>query len=493
MKGIFRSLYWKLSAAFLLLLTLLGAAYMYLTLFASEMYFAETSQRLNAELARHIREEIQPFLEDGQPNQPALGGLFHNVMVVNPGVEVYLLDTLGNILAFDAPREKVKLKRISLQPIEEFLLNGGVRMELGDNPRDPANPKVFSAASVSMGGRRYGYIYVILRGEEYDSIAERILASHILTLAMRGLLLTILAAAVVGLVALAMVTRKLRGLTRTALAIKEGNYALRVHITSHDELDDLGRAFNAMADTLARQVEGLRRMDELRRELIANVSHDLRTPLASMQGYLETVLMKNDQLSPDERREYLEVIFNNTERLSRLVHELFELSKLEARQTQPHIELFSLAELANDLLQKFTPIATAKHVRLEIRAGDHLPLVDGDISMIERVLQNLLENAITYTPAEGTVTIQLEQRKNKVRVYVNDTGVGIPEADLPYVFDRFYQVRTKRETGGAGLGLSIVRKILEAHGETISVESSENNGSSFWFELPVAVIRKKVA
>jgi signal transduction histidine kinase len=485
LKGFFRSLYWKLSAVFLLLLVLVGAAYTYLTLFSSEMYFAETSQRLNASLAQHIVDDIRPFV-DGRPNLEGMNQLFHNVMVVNPAVEVYLLDANGAIITYDAPREKIKISSVSLDPINEFLTSDGTRLVLGDNPRDIHKPKVFSAAPVIMDGRTYGYVYVILRGEEYDSIADRIQESHILTLGLRGLLLSLVAAGAIGLVALGFVTKKLGRLTNTALAFKDGDYSRRLRITSNDELDELGRAFNAMADTLSRHVEALERTDALRRELIANVSHDLRTPLASIQGYLETVLMKESNLSEEERREYLEVIFSNTERLGKLIQELFDLSKLEAKETQPHVEPFSLVELASDLVQKFTPIAEKKGVRISTKLPGKLPPVNADIGLIDRVLQNLLDNAIAYTNAGGEVRLSFDEHDHKLRVCLEDSGVGIPEADLPYVFDRFYQARRKGKTGGAGLGLAIVKKILEAHGERIVVESKVNEGTRFSFHLPLA-------
>lgn len=484
-RGFFTSLYWKLSAVFLLLLLMVGAAYTYMTLFSSEMYFAETSQRLNSALAQHIVDDIRPFV-NGKPNIEGMHKLFHDVMVVNPSVEVYLLDAHGTILTFDAPKEKVQLAAVSLQPIHEFLSSSGSQLVLGDNPRDPNTPKVFSAAPVIVDGATHGYVYVILRGEDYDSIADRIRQSHILTLGLRGLLLSLVAAAAIGLVALSFVTKKLRRLTTTALAFADGDYSRRVRITSNDELDELGRAFNAMADTLARHVRELERTDELRRELIANVSHDLRTPLASIQGYLETVLMKESNLSAVERHRYLEVIFSNTERLSRLIGELFELSKLEAKQTQAHVEPFSLVELASDLLQKFTPIAQAKGVTLVADVLHPNPSVCADIGLIDRVLQNLLDNAITYTNSGGEVRLVVEGHAGKVRVSVEDTGIGIDPTDLPYVFDRFYQARTKGRTGGAGLGLAIVKKILEAHGEEIVVESRVNYGTRFTFTLPVA-------
>jgi len=484
LRGFVRSLYWKLSAVFLLLLTLVGAAYIFLTFSSSGEYFAETSQRLNASVAQHIVNDIQLF-PDGKPNLKAMNDLFHSVMVVNPSVEVYLLNAQGEILTFDAPKEKVTRTSVALEPINEFLASGGKKYVLGDNPRDIHKPKVFSAAPATMNGMIYGYIYVILGGEEYDSIAERIQKSHILTLGLRGFLLSLLAAGMIGLVALAFVTRKLRRMTKTVMAFKGGDYAQRVTIASNDELDQLGRAFNDMAATIQHNVDALNAADALRRELIANVSHDLRTPLASVQGYIETVLMKDATLNTEERRQYLTTIFNSTERLSKLVQELFELSKLEANQSQPHMEPFSMPELVNDLTSKFVPQAAKEGVLISAEIPRTLALVNGDIGMIERALQNLIENALRHTPRGGRVKVVLGQHNARVQVQVIDTGIGIPEKDLPYIFDRFYQARSReKSSSGAGLGLAITKKILEAHGEDITVESRVDVGTRFMFELP---------
>jgi len=487
----FRSLYWKLSAIFLVLLTFVGAAYIYLTIFSTEMYFAETSQRLNAQLAQHIVEDISPILADGSLNHEALNTLFHSVMVVNPGVEVYLLDSTGTILAFDAPPEKVKLRSVSLAPIQEFIGSGNREVILGDNPRDEHEPKVFSAAPMYRDGVVQGYVYVILRGEEFDSVAERIFSSGILQLGIRGFGLSILAAAVVGLLALALVTGKIRRVTRTALAIKGGDLSQRVRITSNDEMDELGEAVNAMADTLAQHVEELKRTDTLRRELIANVSHDLRTPLASMHGYLETILMKGEDLPVEQHERYLGIIMSNTERLRKLVRELFELSRLEAKEMTPELEPFSLAELVNDLMQKFTPAAREKDVKLVARFSQEIPRVVADIGMIDRVLNNLMDNAIAHTGSGGQVCVSLDQEDGKIVTRFEDTGVGIASDDLPFIFDRFFRARRDEKRGGAGLGLAISKRIIEAHGERISVRSEVHRGTSFAFSLTVAEREKE--
>ncbi|MDH3252145.1 MAG: HAMP domain-containing histidine kinase [Ignavibacteria bacterium] len=481
----FQSLYWKLSTVFLVLLVLVGAVYTYLTLFQTEMYFAETNQRLNAMLADHIVREIQPFV-DGKPNFDAMDGIFHDVMVVNPSVEVYLLDAGGEILTFSAPPDKVTMSSVSLEPVREFIASGGTRFVLGDNPRNAHSRKVFSAAPVIMDERLYGYVYVILGGEEYDSVAQRIVDSHILTLGIRGLLLSLMGAAFIGLVSIAFVTRKLRHITKTVNLFKEGDYTQRVTVASTDELDQLGAAFNEMADTITRNIESVRHSDTLRRELIANVSHDLRTPLASMQGYIETVLMKNESLSDEERSDYLKTILSSSERLTNLVHELFELSKLETNQVRPHPEPFSLPELINDLTMKFSPQAEKLGVRLSATTQQGLPFVRADIGLIERVLQNLIENAIKFTPRGGMVVVEAVRTDGKVLTRVRDSGIGIPDEELPHIFNRFYRARTKHDTPGTGLGLSIARKILELHGEEISVKSRMNEGTTFTFELPAA-------
>jgi signal transduction histidine kinase len=469
---------------FLLLLALVGAAYIGVSLFASEMYFAETSQRLNVDLAKHIVDEIQPFV-DGRPNFPAMDEIFHDVMVVNPAVEVYLLDSSGHILTFDAPPEKVKMNRVSLEPVREFLASAGGRFVLGDNPRDERKPRVFSAAPVTVNGTVYGYIYVILRGEEYDSAAGRIQQSHILGLALRGLLLSLLGAGLIGLVAIAFVTRKLRRLMRAVNAFREGDWTARVQVSSNDELDRLAGAFNEMAGTIEGNLDELRRADALRRELIANVSHDLRTPLASMQGYIETVLMKHETLQPGERQELLRVILGGAERLSHLVEELFELSKLEARESKPRPELFSLPELVNDLVQKFEPIARSRKVTVSASSAAGLPMVTADLGMIERVLQNLIDNAVKYNRPGGSVTITLSESAGKIRTTVEDTGIGIAEEDIPFLFDRFYRSRRGSREGarGAGLGLAIASKIMQTHGERIHVTRKPGGGSSFSFDL----------
>jgi signal transduction histidine kinase len=217
---------------------------------------------------------------------------------------------------------------------------------------------------------------------------------------------------------------------------------------------------------------------------VANVSHDLRTPLASLHGYLETLLMKEGKLSAQEQRNFLEIAVKQSERLGTLVAELFELAKLESHETQLHCELFSLGELVQDVAQKLQLAAEKKKIRLQTHFRADLPFVFADIRLIERVLENLIENALRYTPEGGTVTVALAREGKKVAVRVEDTGCGIPQQDLPYIFNRFYRGENHQRSEGAGLGLAITKRILDLHGCLIETVSAVNVGTSIGFQLP---------
>jgi signal transduction histidine kinase len=482
----FRSLYWKLSATFLLLLVVLAVAYVYITAFTAEMYFQEANQRINAAVAEHIAREMN-LIVDGMIDQETVATLFHNIMVINPSVEVYLLDPQGKILSSFAPGKVVQRISVSLEPIHKFLQAKGTSFVLGDDPKNAKGEKVFSAARIERNGKLEGYLYVILGGEEYDSAAQFLLGSYILRLASRTMGLTLIAAAVIGLVAFRLITKSLRTTIQTVREFQSGNFEARVPPSSSLETQQLARAFNEMAETIVRHIEEMKTMDNLRRDLVANVSHDLRTPLVSIHGYVETILMKEDTLSKDERLHYLTTVRQSAEKLKRLVEELFELSKLEAKQTKPRLEPFSIAELVQDVAQKFQLLAEQHQVRIETLYPRDLPLVTADIALIERVFQNLLENALKHTPANGVITIRLEPMNNQVKVNVADTGLGIPPEELPFVFQR-YRRSSQGSSGndtGAGLGLAIVKKILEVHGLSISVSSRMKEGTAFSFHLPV--------
>lgn len=492
----FNTLYKKLAALLFLLLTAVGACLIWLYVYTADMYNQELSQKLNATLAQHIVSDSLP-LQHGEVNQSALDGIFHMLMVINPNIEVYLLDTEGRILGYSAPPEKIKRESINLKPVIRFLASGAKQPLIkGDDPRHLSRQKIFSAAPIPAQGPREGYLYVILGGEAYDSAADMIQGSYFLKIGLTGLASALLVALLAGLWLLGLVTRrvgKLSAIMNNFLSeAKNREFITRYPAPQHprDEIDALGRTFNIMADKIDAQLEELKANDTKRRELIANVSHDLRTPLTSLQGYLETLTLKRDTLSEEQRQKYLEIVTGHSQRLGQLVSELFELAKLDSVETLLHVEPFSLAELAQDVIQKYQLTAQQKDIQLNANFGDALPSAYGDIGLIQRVLENLIDNAIRYTLPGGSITIELADNRDNIAVKIIDTGCGIDKEELPHIFDRFY--RSKRENKersyNSGLGLAITKRILSLHGSDIAADSDRKQGTTFTFELPAQPI-----
>ena len=489
----FRSLYAKLAAVLLGLFCLVGVSFILITVFSTEMYQQEVNQKLNRDLAEHIVAE-KLLLENNRINEEALGEIFHMLMVINPSIELYLLDPKGEILAFSAPPGKVKRKHVDLGPVKTWLAGVTALPVLGDDPRDPHGRKVFSVARIPEHGDLEGYLYVILGGQIYDSVVQKIQGSYILQSSVWVISASLLFSVVAGLLLFALLTRRLKRLATTMGAFKkdgtvnQANLPLIVREHSADEIDRLGSTFKQMAERIDDQMEKLRKADTLRRELVANVSHDLRTPLATLQGYIETLLLKDRSLSAEDRRSYLKIAISHCERLSKLVSELFELAKLDSHQANLHREPFSLSELIQDVVQKFQLAAKERRLTISTDIGQEFPFVYADIGLVERTLENLIENALRHTPQGGSINIGLLPGQEDLTVQVSDTGFGIPQEELPRIFERFYQLDKSRSAkhGYSGLGLAIAKRIVELHERQIEVVSELNKGTTFSFPLPVA-------
>ncbi len=486
-----RTLYGRMAAVLLGLLVFLGVVYVAVAVHSNRRYEQEVTQRLNRGLASHLVAE-DVLLVDGEVNEAALEHVFHTLMVINPAIEVYLLDLDGAIITYSAPAGHVKRRRVDTGPIEAFLAGDQRLPILGDDPRALGRRKVFSASPIMVGDRYEGYLYVVLAGEQYDSVAQVLRGNHILRLGLSVVGGALVVALLAGLGMFNMLTRPLRRLTSTVERFRSGDFsdpaAIPAASGGDDEVSRLETAVALMGERIIQQVRALRQTDELRRELVANVSHDLRTPLSSLQGYLETVVLKGEELKEAERRRYLAIAASHGDRLRRLVDELFELARLESPEMEPEVEPFPLAELVQDVVQEFRLEAADKGVRLAARLPEDLPLAAADIALIQRVLQNLVANAIKHTEEGGSVEVILEACGGEaVSVRVEDTGCGIPAEQLVRVFDRFYQVpRPDVAAGGprGGLGLAIVKRILQLHGSSIEAASTLGHGTTFRFSLP---------
>lgn len=489
----FRSLYAKLAAVLAGLFCLIGLMFIAVALFSMDMYQKEANQRLNRNLARHVVSQ-KLLIQKNRINQPALAEVFHMLMVINPSIEIYLLDPAGNTLAYSAPKDRIKRQAVDLRPIRNWLAGNTKFPLLGDDPRSPAGQKTFSAARIPERGELEGYLYIILGGEAYDSIAQKLKGSYILQLSAWIVFASLCFALIAGLLLFGLLTGRLKRLVKVMETFKRDGAFEKIDVAVKegrriDEIDRLALTFKEMVARIDDQMDKLQKSDSERRQLVANVSHDLRTPLATLQGYIETLLIKDRDLSQAERTNYLETAIRHCERLNKLVNELLELAKLESLEISLCCEPFNLGELVYDVVQKFRLKAEEKRIELKARIDPALPFVNSDIGMIERVLENLIENAINYTPVGGSVNIDLTLECRDVLIQVKDTGHGIPEEELPYIFNRFYQLDKSRKNkyGHFGLGLAIAKKILELHDRSIRVKSTLNAGTTFSFQLPVDI------
>jgi len=479
------SLFWRISAVFLGILVFLGLVYVFIAVQSANRYYQETTQQLNADVAEQMLEEVTPFV-GGEVNEEALGQLMHSMMAVNPNLEIYLLDPNGEILSFVVLKKKVKLNFVDMEPVKEFISTKGKQFILGDDPKDTGNKKIFSATEVRENGKLLGYVYMILASEEHDTVAAALWDSYILRVSVNSFIVTLVTAFMLGLLLVWLLTRNLRKIIATFKKFEAGDLHARVPERSNDELGQLSKTFNHMADTILANIEELKKVDTLRKELIANVSHDLRNPLSLIHGYMETLILKEKDLTAGEREKYMNIVLNNTTKLKKLVAELFELSKLEAKQIKLHKEPFSISELLHDISVKHQLNARKKNIEIEANLQNSNYFVNADLAMMERVIQNLLENAIKYTPENEKIQIRLEEKSKELMVSITNTGVGIAESDLPNIFDRYYKISEPlSDDSGTGLGLAIVKNILELHNSFIDVNSKIQDFTTFYFKLPL--------
>jgi len=480
MKSLQNSLFWRLSLFFLLGLMVLAGGYIYITYSTSLEYSQETSQKLNRSVAKRIAKHTKPFL-NGSLDTLEVKNIFHNVMVLNPSVEVYLLNNEGEILSFYAPFGKVKLTHLDLGPIHEFEENPDAVIK-GEDPRNPGVYKIFSASKILDSENQVGYIYVILASEEYTTVTSMLENSFRMKLATKSILVTLISTIVIGMILIWYLTKNLNKIIKSVNDFKNGDLNARINLKTKGELSVLANNIDEMSDTLVEYINERKSLENLKKELIANVSHDLRTPLTSIQGYAETLVMLDEKLSKEDKMKYTNFILSSTEKVKKLVDDLFEISKLESNSVRTQFETFSIEEMVSDIVSKYELIAKSNDLELEFESNVKKPYVYADIALINRVMQNLIDNAIKHTPSGGKVKVIIQMINDQLMVSVKDTGVGIPDGELPYIFDRY---RKGNSESGTGLGLAIVKKILELHNSEIDVVSVLQQGTSFTFNLPV--------
>lgn len=281
------------------------------------------------------------------------------------------------------------------------------------------------------------------------------------------------------------ITLPIRQMKETAEQIAKGNSAPRVRIKSRDELGELADSLNTMADELQQKIEDLRQMDRVRTDFVANVSHELKTPLTLIKGYTET--LQGDAMGDKAKAgRFVSIIKEHADRLSNIVDDLLSLSELESSKDYIDRAQFDLNKLIEDIALGFGHAITSKKQILTVNSQSDDLIINADRNKIEQVLVNLIDNAVKYTGESGRIELSVDELNGEIRITVRDTGIGIAKEHLDRIFERFYRAdkARSRELGGTGLGLSIAKHIILAHNGKITVESELNNGTKVSVTLP---------
>ncbi|TLV19860.1 HAMP domain-containing histidine kinase [Klebsiella indica] len=485
------SLSQRLALVFTLLLLLCAIAVCLIQLYSSAQYGNAMVQRLSAGLAAQIAAR-EPLLDPrGQVDRQKLKPLFDRLMTFNPSVELYVISPDGKLLADAAPPGHIKRQRVNLAPVHTFLSGGGWPI-YGDDPRSADRQKVFSVAPLRLDGQLRGYLYIILQGETFNELAASAWQKTLSSLLLWTLLLVTGLGLLAGWLAWYWVTRPVRQLTALVATEQQDSIdaikalaAQTPEAKPGNEVAVLHKRFIVLARQIAGQWDRLADSDRQRREFIANISHDLRTPLTSLLGYLETLTLKADRLTAEENKQYLNIALRQGNKVRHLSQQLFELARLEHGAIKPQPETFSLAELVQDVAQKFDlPIATRK-IGLQLDLAVGLPQITADLSMIERVLTNLLDNAIRHTPEGGLIRLTARQSGRSLIVEVADSGPGIADEQRATLFERPSVLASGAQSASrGGLGLLIVRRMLQLHGGDIRLIAAPA-GACFQFTLPL--------
>jgi signal transduction histidine kinase len=478
------NLYWRIVALYLALLLVLCALATLGVAQQFEGFLSEVEQRLNRSLAINLSRELGPALN--AQDRDGVEQSVRRITGINPSIDIYVLSLDGRVTAAFTGKPVLR-DRVNVAPIREFLTKDASFPIRATDPGDPKADKVFSAAILpgTLGG---GYLYAILPGMPFETAAHMVRTSYVLRAAASVLVAVLLAAFVAGLVFFFLLTRRFQRLTLTVKRFQEGAFHERAEITPKDQIGRLGATFNDMAATIEGQFEALKQTDEARRAFASNISHDFRTPLTALRGYADRLLRAEDRLSLPERREHLSVILKSAAQLEHLANQLAIMVQLDGSGDYvPKLESLSIAELVQDAVLKFAPIAQERGVTLTLLNPQDVPQVMGDIALLERAIANLLDNALKNTDPGGQVSISLPVTESHVTFRIEDTGCGIDAEEIPLLTQRFFRTTTSRrsKSQGSGLGLAIVDEILKMHAGELQIESQIGIGTICSFKLAI--------
>lgn len=457
-----RKISYKLILGMLILVSVtLGSIWFYQTVFLESNY----TNRIVDTLKTNLREAAGLY-EAGDMTD--FEEYAENVLISrNISIEVYSLDGMTSLRGPGGMRGQMAGSRILRGAYLDEILESGEALTRTTHPRQ--NLELIAYSVMIQGGQT-----IITGTIPAEPINETvgILKDQLIGI---SLLLLILSAAIGTFIA-RMLLKPVRELNRTVNQLAAGNMDARADVSSRDELGELANNFNRMADQLSK-------LDKLRKDLVANVSHELRTPLGLIRGYAELARdVQYDQIG--NRRESLDIIIEETDRLGIMVDDILNLSQIQAGYADISPVEGDIVADAQTAVGKYIMAADKKGIELVLETDRDSQILCYDPKRIQQVFHNLLSNSMNHTKSGGKISISIKGTPSTTRVEIKDTGDGIPDEELPFIWERYYKVE-KSGSGvkGTGIGLAIVKGILEAHGSKFGVESKLGVGTTFWFEI----------
>ncbi len=482
------SLFFKLLSAhlFIVLITLI-AVNIFLSYLAEEYFFSAREWELTSQ-AEKVAGALEEEILDGNREEiekvaRALAlSLDVKIRVIDPALGPDL--GKGEVI-IAAPRESEEETQLGLEESEiKYVLQGNSFSKKAFGPEIQRLLVAIPVITQDSDSNPENVISVITVSAPLTGVEATVAQISRMT-TYSGLF----AAAVAGILALSLaktISNPLQVMTRAARELLHGNFSSRINLKTTGEMADLTATFNQAVEENEKTVQEQKRLQSLQQNLVANVSHEFRAPLTSIQGFAEAIL--DGHVKEEEQERCLQIVLDNTHYLNRLVDELLELSSIESGDIQLKMDYISPLQLAKRVVGSNQPKFQDKQILMENKVNEELPAIWGDEDRLFQILNNLMENAIHYTPPGGIIRLDASNENGLLIFLVQDTGTGIPPEDIQHIWDRFYKVDKSRNRAhrGKGLGLCIVKELVNLHNGQVSVESTPGEGSTFYVSLPTA-------
>ncbi len=470
------------------IITALAVVFVALTYIVATNYYESSTQLLNKDVAAHIAEFTSPFNAQGL-NKRKADSVFHDAMVLSPNSEVYFLDTGGAVIDYYEKSKKpsIRLWKVSLEPVRRHIAAGNEDYIKGPDPRDPDKPKIFSAAEVVRNGRKLGYIYVILASSEARQVASMLLSNHVIILSIVAVSCIIVLSLLLSSLYVRRIQRRFTRVLDVLERFQQGDFDARFTIHRQDGLGPIKGAFNTMADMLVYHINRLTKSEADRKAFIAGITHDLRAPLSAAGGYAETLSMKRSDgsLTPQQGEEYSGLVLQKIHQLEHMVAQLYELSSMDSVAFEPKREPFMFSELLQEIAEGFRMQADTKGITVNCEDCKDDAYVNADIGMMERVMQNLLANAVAYSPHKEIVTAELSREGSLLVFSIRNRCTHLPAELLAWLNAQDGNDAPTANTGRPSIGLTIVKRILQLHHYPLRVMEYD---SHIRFEIRMEVV-----